>query len=449
MAHDPQLFRLAAERAARYLEQVAERPVAVSAAALAALAAFHQPLPEQGAAGEDILDMLDRLGSPATVASNGPRYFGFVIGGAHPVALAAHCLTLAWDQNVGPRALSPVGAVLEDVAAGWLLELLGLPADCATAFVSGAGMASFTALAAARRALLLRLGWDVDADGLFGAPALRVVVSDEIHPTVLKALGMLGMGRQRVERVPTDAQGRLRVEALPTLDAQTIVCVQAGNIHSGAVDPVPEVCARAAAAGAWVHIDGAIGLWAAASATPQRRALVAGIDQAQSWAVDGHKWLNLPYANGAAFVRDGAALRQAMSLRAPYLLQSGAREPYDTTPELSRRICGADWWAALKALGRHGVAAVVDGCCDLTQELAAGLRAAGWTIPHEVTLNQIAAVPARGTAVEVAAALQAEGTCWVGPSHWQGHDVVRFSLSSMHTLSTDILKVIDVVADLG
>lgn len=444
MAHDGALFQDAAARAARYLDGVASRDVAPSTEALAALSGFDEPLPDGPQSGAAVLEQLDRLGSPATVATNGPRYFGFVIGGTEPTALAAHCLTLAWDQNVGPRVLSPIGAKLEEVAAGWLLDLFGLPANCGYGFVSGAGMASFTALAAARHALLKRAGWDVEAKGLYGAPELRVVVSAETHPTLHKALGLLGLGRERVERVPTDDQGRIIASALPPLDERTIVCVQAGNVNSGAIDPLAAICDAADAAGAWVHVDGAFGLWAAAS--PALRPGVIGLDRCASWATDGHKWLNLPYENAMVIVRDPSALAESMSIRAPYLLESGQREPYDTVPDLSRRMRGADWWAALKGLGRSGVAALIDGSCANARRFADGCRAAGAEILNEVTLNQVVASFGDEAAnADLARRLQEDGTCWAGVTHWQGRPAVRFSFSSIHTTPQDVERSIDAV----
>jgi aromatic-L-amino-acid decarboxylase len=447
MPHDPPLFLDAAQRAATYLTTLDQRAVAPTEAAVLALEALHHPLPEQGEAGAAVLERLDRLGSPATMATNGGRFFGFVIGGAEPTALAAHCLSLAWDQNVGPRVLSPIGAVLEEVVTTWLCDLFALPADCAAAYVTGAGMASFTALAAARHALLQRQGWDVDNDGLYGAPRLRVVVSDEVHPTILKALGMLGMGRRQVETVATDAQGRMRLDALPALDEQTIVCLQAGNINSGAFDPLAEVCRRAKAAGAWVHVDGAFGLWA--RATPRYQALADGIEQADSWATDGHKWLNLPYENAVALVRDRSALTQTFSIRAPYLVESGAREPYDSTPELSRRIRAVDWWAALSALGRTGVAAQIERSCAQAQEIAQALYMAGWKVLNEVVLNQVTAIPPHPVVTEVVERVQKQGVCWVGPTVWQGQQAIRVNVSSCHTTAQDITRSITALCTAG
>jgi glutamate/tyrosine decarboxylase-like PLP-dependent enzyme len=306
-------------------------------------------------------------------------------------------------------------------------------------------MASFTALGAARHALLARQGWNVEDDGLSGAPPLRVVVSDEVHPTVLKALAMLGLGRKQVERVATDAQGRMRLDALPELDGQTIVCTQAGNINSGAFDPLAEICQRAHQAGAWVHVDGAFGLWARAA--PSLSPLAEGIEQADSWATDGHKWLNLPYENAVALVRDQHALNRAFSIRAPYLVESNAREPYDSTPELSRRIRGVDWWAALSALGRQGVAEQIARSCAQAQKIADGLYTAGWKVLNEVVLNQVTAIPPQGRVAEVVAQVQASGVCWVGPTLWQGQQAIRMSVSSCHTTDHDIARSLQALCE--
>lgn len=447
MSHDGALFLDAAQRAVRYLETLDDRSIAPSRDALASLDQLRQPLPDTGRPGSEILDQLDRIGSPATMATNGGRFFGFVIGGAHPAALAAHCLSLAWDQNVGPRVLSPIGAVLEEVVTDWILDLFSLPGDCGTGFVTGAGMATFTALAAARRALLLRQRWDVDADGLYGAPRLRVVTSAEIHPTVIKALGLLGLGRRQIEPVPCDDQGRIRLDAMPPLDDRTILCVQAGNINSGAFDPFLPLSEKAREAGAWLHVDGAFGLWAAAS--DRHKTVTDGMDRADSWATDGHKWLNLPYENAVAIVRDKTPLIQAMSIRAPYLLNSGEREPYDTTPGLSRRIRGADWWAALQALGRRGVTTQIDRSCAQARQMAATLQSAGWTLLNDVVLNQVCAIPPNAQPERTATLVQNEGTCWVGPTVWQGRSAIRLSVSSVHTSEKDVEKSLQALIRAG
>jgi len=319
------LLHSVADRSARYLEDIRNRGVAPSADAVRGLDRFLEPLPAAPTAPEDVLRMLDELGSPATMGIAGPRFFGFVIGGSLPAALGANWLAGAWDQNAGLFASAPVAAALEEISLGWLLEALALPPGCGGAFVTGATVANFTALAAARTAVLDRAGWDVEGRGLFGAPAIQVVIGEEAHPSLIKSLGMLGLGRERVVRVPVDGQGRMRAEALPDLHPPSIVCVQAGNVNTGAFDLAAAICARAHAAGAWVHVDGAFGLWAAA--VPRYAHLAEGFRDADSWATDAHKWLNVPYDSGLAFVRDAAMLRAAMSLTAAYLPQGEHREP--------------------------------------------------------------------------------------------------------------------------
>jgi glutamate/tyrosine decarboxylase-like PLP-dependent enzyme len=282
-----------------------------------------------------------------------------------------------------------------------------------------------------------QVGWDVEADGLFGAPPITVIVSREAHPTLFKALGVLGLGRSRVLRVPTDGQGRMRADQLPAISGPTILCLQAGNINTGAFDPLAALCATAHAAGAWVHVDGAFGLWAAAA--PELRALCAGVDQADSWATDAHKWLNVPYDSGLAFVRDGDSLRAAMSVSAAYLPSSAARSPSDTTPELSRRARGVDVWAALSALGRSGVADLVTRCCRHARRFAAGFTAAGHEVLNEVVLNQVMVRFGDADRTRrVIAAIQAEGTCWCGVTEWQGHTAMRISVSSWATTDDDV-----------
>ncbi|MGH7632349.1 MAG: pyridoxal phosphate-dependent decarboxylase family protein, partial [Gemmatimonadaceae bacterium] len=306
----------AANRGAAYLNGLSNRSVAPTPQAVAALSSFDGPLPPSPTDPATILRRLDEIGSPATVATAGPRYFGFVIGGSLPATVAANMLAAAWDQPAGLVVASPATAVIEGIALRWLLEALSLPASCAAGFVTGATMANFSCLAAARHALLARTGWDVETKGLFGAPEIRVVVGDEVHVSALKALSLLGLGRERVIRVPTDAQGRMRADSVPALDARTILCLQAGNVNTGAFDPIAELTARARDANAWVHVDGAFGLWAAAA--PHRAALTAGIEHANSWALDAHKWLNVPYDSGVAICRDEPALRGAMGVRAAY-----------------------------------------------------------------------------------------------------------------------------------
>jgi glutamate/tyrosine decarboxylase-like PLP-dependent enzyme len=432
-----ELLRDAGERARRYLAGLAEQRVAPNAEALARLAALDTPLPEGPSDPADVLALLDAVGSPATVASAGPRYFGFVTGGVLPAALAANWLAGAWDQNAPSAIHSPIAAALESVAQRWLLTLLGLPPTCATAFVTGATMANVTALAAARHAVLARAGWDVEAVGLIGAPPITIVAGEEAHASLVKALGLLGLGRKRLIRVPVDGQGRMRAEALPPLSPTTIVCAQAGNVNTGAVDPLGAICARAREAGAWVHVDGAFGLWAAAA--PARAHLLTGIAAADSWATDAHKWLNVPYDSGLAFVRDAEALRAAMAVSAAYLPVSETRQPVDYTPELSRRARGVEVWAALRSLGRAGLADLVERNCRYAARLADGLRAAGYEILNEVVLNQVLVSFGDDAATSnVIAGIQDEGTCWCGGTVWQGRAAMRISVSSWATTEADI-----------
>ncbi|MFN7925529.1 MAG: aminotransferase class V-fold PLP-dependent enzyme [Bryobacteraceae bacterium] len=432
-----ELLAKTAETATRYLETLDDRGVAPTPEALAALAEFEEPLPDGPMEPERVLELLDRTGSPATMGMAGRRYFGFVIGGSLPAALAANWLAGAWDQCPGLFVASPIGTTLEEISLRWLLDALRLPAGCAGAFVTGATMANFSSLAAARHAVLARAGWDVEADGLFGAPPITVAVGGEVHPSLLKALGMVGLGRSRVVRVPADHQGRMRASEMPRLDGPAIVCMQAGNVNTGAFDPADEICDRAHESGAWVHVDGAFGLWAAAS--DRYAHLVKGVEKADSWATDAHKWLNVPYDSGLAFVRDGSALRSAMAVSAAYLPQTEHREPSHYTPELSRRARGVEIWAALKSLGRSGLAELIERNCALARRFADALRAGGGEILNDVVLNQV--LVAFGGAEhtrEVIARVQRDGTCWCGPTVWQDRTAMRISVSSWATREDDV-----------
>ena len=434
---DSDLFREAEERALRYLDNLPTRAVAPSKDAMQGLKRLDEPLPETPGDPRDTIRILDEVGSPATMATAGPRFFGFVIGGALPVTVAAQWLAAAWDQNVGRQDITPAASQLEWVALRWLVDLLGLPAGTGAAFVTGASVANMAALAAGRRAVLERAGWDVDERGLYGAPEIQVVVGAEAHPTLTKALGLLGLGRHRVHEVPVDEQGRMRADALPALEGPAIVCLQAGNVNTGAFDPAAEIIPKARAAGAWVHVDGAFGLWAAAS--PARRHLAAGHLDADSWATDAHKWLNVPYDCGLAFVREPEALRQAMSVHASYLPVGEVRDPADYTPELSRRARGVEVWAALRTLGRAGVVDLVDRLCDRARQFAEGLRAAGHTVHNEVVLNQVLVSFGDAERTDrVIRAIQEDGTCWCGGADWQGKRVMRISVSSWATTEKDV-----------
>lgn len=438
------LLRDAAERAARYLEGLDARPVFPAPAALAGLAALDGPLPEGPSDPALTLRLLDEAASPATVASAGGRYFGFVTGGTLPAPLAASVLAAAWDQNAAYTVMSPAAARLESVALGWLAAILGLPAGCAGALVTGATSANLTGLAAARRALLLRRGWDVERDGLFGAPPLTVVVGDEVHVSLLKALGLLGLGRERVVRVPVDGQGRMRADALPSLDDATIVCIQAGNVNTGAFDPARELCARAREAGAWVHVDGAFGMWAAAS--PAHAHLADGLAEADSWATDAHKYLNVPYDSGVALCRHPEHLRGAMMVGAAYLQAAEQREAAHYGPEFSRRARGVELWAALRSLGRTGVAELVGRTCRHARRFAEGLQAAGHAVLNDVVLNQVLVSFGNDAATRrVVEAVQAEGTCWAGATVWQGRAAMRISVSSWATTDEDVERSLSAI----
>jgi glutamate/tyrosine decarboxylase-like PLP-dependent enzyme len=426
-----------AERAANYLSSLPSRSVAPPSSAIENLEPLGGPIPDHPTDPAQVLAMLDDSGSPATVATAGPRYFGFVIGGTLPAALAANWLAGAWDQNGSLRVMSPVAAKLEEVVLQWTIDLLQLPASCDAGFVTGTTMASFTCLAAARTALLTRAGWNVEEDGLFGAPPIHVIVGDEVHVSLLKALSLLGLGRNRVTRVPVDSQGRMRADALPKIDNRTLLCIQAGNVNTGAFDPAKEICARARQAGAWVHVDGAFGMWAALS--PQYAPLVAGFNEADSWAIDCHKWLNVPYDSGIAVVREPSHLKTAMSISAAYLTPSNLREPWHFTPESSRRARAIELWAAIRSLGRSGLRELIERNCNQAQLFAKRLSAAGYSILNDVVLNQV--LVSFGTPEqtrEIIAAIQKDGTCWCGGTQWQGHTAMRISVSSWATTDDDV-----------
>ncbi|MDA1265729.1 MAG: aminotransferase class V-fold PLP-dependent enzyme [Planctomycetota bacterium] len=432
----------AARRAIRYLRDLPERRVFPDDEALAGLEGFEGDLPAEPSDPAEVLEKLDRLGSPATVATCGPRYFGFVIGGVLPAPMAASWLAGAWDQNAGMVTGSPVAARLEEIAERWLVELLALTPGTGAAFTTGATAANLCGIVAARHALLARAGWDVEAEGLFGAPPLRVVVGDEVHLSVLKALGIAGLGRARIERVPADGQGSLIASELPQLDARTIVCCQAGNVNTGAFDPIAEVVERAREVGAWVHVDGAFGLWARASRG--LASLAPGLEHADSLATDGHKWLNVPYDSGIAFVRERQHLVGAMAGQAAYLIETERREPWHTTPEMSRRGRGIEVWAALASLGRAGLEDLFDRCCRHAQRFAEGARDLGVQVLNEVVLNQVlldfGGDEATARAIE---ALQREGTLWAGGTSWQGRAPMRVSFSSWATSDADVERSLD------
>lgn len=412
--------------------------------ALDGMGSLAGPLADEPTDPAAVLALLDTAGSPATVATAGRRYFGFVVGGSLPAALAANWLAGAWDQPASMRISSPIGAKLEEIALGWMVGLLGLPTGTGAGFVTGATMANFAGLAAARHRVMAIAGWDVEADGLIGAPPIRVVVGEEAHATLFKALGFLGLGRATVERVPVDGQGRMRPDALPLLDERTILCLQAGNVNTGASDPFPPLIGAARQAGSWVHVDGAFGLWAAAS--PTEAIQVQGVGAADSWATDAHKWLNVPYDCGLVFVRNPDDLEAPFSAEASYLIQDAPREPIRFTPESSRRARGIEVWAALASLGKKGLADLVARCCRHARRFAEGLSAAGFEILNEVSLNQVLVSFGDGARTdEVVAAVQAEGTCWAGWTTWHGRRAMRISVSSWATTDEDVEASIDAI----
>jgi glutamate/tyrosine decarboxylase-like PLP-dependent enzyme len=439
-----ELMMDAARRGVRYVESLGTRKVYPSSEALEHLHELDQPLQDESADPFEVLEILDTIGSPATVASASGRYFGFVIGGSLPVALAANMLAAAWDQNAAIYVSSPIGSVLEEVGRKWLLSLFGLPTESGVGFTSGATMANFTCLASARHAVLRDAGWDVESQGLFGAPPVTVVVGEEAHASIFKAISLLGMGRERAVRVRADDQGRMRVDSLPSISGPTIVCIQAGNVNTGAFDPVKEICAIAKDHEAWVHVDGAFGLWAAAS--PERAHLVSGIEEADSWTTDAHKWLNVPYDSGVAIVRNPADLGAAMSMSAAYHIETGKRDPWDYVPQISRRARGVEIWAALRSLGRTGLADLIESSCQHAARFAEGLTTAGYRVLNDVVLNQVlVSFGDEETTHRVINRIQEDGTCWCGGTVWQGQAVMRISVSCWATTEEDVERSLSAI----
>jgi glutamate/tyrosine decarboxylase-like PLP-dependent enzyme len=438
------VLSLAAERARQYVRAAGHRRVAPSEAAMAALTGLREPFPSSPSDPSEVIARLDELGSPATVATTGGRYFGFVNGGMLPAALAANWLAGAWNQNAALRVMSPVAAELEDVVIQWICEALGFPEDCAGGLVTCATMANFTALATARHALLAREGWNVIDDGMFGAPPIEVVVGAEVHASVLKALSLAGFGRNRVTAIEADSQGRMRKDKLPRLSKLAIVCIQAGNVNTGAFDPAEEICAWAHEQSAWVHADGAFGLWARVS--PKYEHLARGFENADSWATDAHKWPNVGYDSGLAIVRDGAALRASMGITAAYLEPGSRREPMHHTPEASRRARGVELWAALKSLGRSGLCALIERTCAHAQQFVRGLREAGFTVLNDVVINQVlVSFGSPEVTREVIRRIQEDGSCWCAGTVWQGRTAMRISVSSWATTEEDVKQSLAVM----
>jgi glutamate/tyrosine decarboxylase-like PLP-dependent enzyme len=438
------VLELAANKARKYVRSISERRLSPSEGSIVALAELHEPFPASPSDPSKVIERLDQIGSAATVATTGGRYFGFVNGGIVPAALAANWLAAAWNQNAALRVMSPIAAELEEVVLRWVCEALGLPSECSGGLVTCATMANFTALVAARHALLARAGWDVTADGMFGAPPIEVIVGAEVHASVLKALSLAGFGRKRVTTVDADDQGRMLADKLPRLSERTIVCIQAGNVNTGAFDPAREICKAAREQGAWVHVDGAFGLWARIS--PKYKRLTAGFEQADSWATDAHKWPNVGYDSGLVIVRDGDALRTSMGIAAAYLEPGSRREPMHHTPEASRRARGVELWAALKSLGRSGLCSLIERTCAHAQAFAQGLRKARFEVLNDVVINQL--LVSFGTPEvtrEVIRRVQEDGTCWCGRTVWQGKTAMRISVSSWATTEMDVERSLQAI----
>jgi len=431
------------QRASNYIASVDTRRVFPDQAAISALSAFSEALPQQGRNPSDTLAMLDEIGSSATVVSNGPHYFGFVIGASLPSAAAAERLMLAWDQCASSFDNSPIAATLEKVAAGWVLDALNLPRESAVGFGTSATACTIGCLTAARRALLAKQGWDFDADGLIGAPEVKVIVSDVVHITVKKALRMLGFGLNRLLIAPTDEFGRIDPAQLPTIDDLTILCLQAGEVNTGEFDPFETVIPVAKKAGAWVHVDGAFGLWARASCKAAH--LASGAELADSWTTDGHKWLNTPYDGAMAICRDADALARAMNSDAVYAT-AAADAQKNLTLEFSRRARGIPIWAALRTLGRNGVAEMVDRHIGQAQRLAAALLKADFDVVNRVVLNQVLVRGSDDDATRaIRAAIEASGKAWFGLTMWRSRPAFRLSISSWRTRDQDIDDLVDLL----
>ena len=441
-----ELFEQAKAYAYAYMDGIRDRNVLPTDQATKALDIFDEPFPTTPGNPAEILQRLHEYGSPATAAQTGGRYFGFVNGGSVPTALAARWLSDVWDQNTALYVMSPIVSQLESVCEKWLVDLVGLPAGTSAGFVSGSSSATLCGLAAARNELLRRQGWDVNADGLFGAPELRVVVGEQAHATVFKALALLGLGRKRVELVPTDDQGRMLADKMPALDGHCLVIAQAGNVNSGAFDPFDEICEHAWSAGAWVHIDGAFGLWAAGSKTKQF--LTRGIEKADSWSVDAHKTLNAPYDCGIILCSHREALVTAMQATGSYIHYSEKRDGMLYTPEMSRRARVVELWATLKSLGKEGVEQLVDRLCDHANRFDVELQDRGFRILNEVVFNQV--LVACDTPEQTRATLeniQKSGECWCGGAVWNGESVIRISVCSWATTEADVMRTVSAFAN--
>lgn len=443
-----QTLQTGAKIASQYLAELSDRAVQPNEDGLNGLAALDVDLPDLPQDSSEVLNELHAHGSPATIASAGPRYFGFVIGGVVPAALGASVLASAWDQNTGMQVCTPIGAKLEEISSRWLIDLLRFDPACGVGFVTGATVANFTAICAARHRLLANKDWDVEQEGLFGAPPIRVVVGEQVHASVKKALSLAGFGRARVETVAVDDQGRMIPSRIPELDDMTLLCLQAGEVNTGAFDPFTEIVGHAKEAGAWVHVDGAFGLWARACSEFDNQ--TAGLELADSWAADAHKWLNVPYDSGLVICRDREAIVNAMTIKAPYLDDKSPYEPCWFTPELSRRARGTEVYAAIRSLGRSGVSDMISRCCRHARRFAGELEASGFEILNDVVLNQVLVRFGDDQQTKRAIELiQQDGTCWAGGTTWQGKHAMRISVSSWATTDEDVTASLEAMIRCG
>ena len=437
MKFDQELYGYVLNAAKSFENELDTRPVTPSDDNVRSLDAFNQPFSEKGEDAKAVIKMLHELGEPGIVSSRGGRYYGFVTGGAMPVAVAANWLAATWDQNAGPSVMSPTAAKLEEVAGGWILDMLNLPKTSGFGFVTGATMAGFTALSAARNKIYKNLGYDLKADGVTNAPKIRFIMSDEIHPTNIIALQYMGYGKNELEFIPCDDEGRLCVDKTPSLDDHCIVLLQAGNVNSGAYDPFDEICDMAKDTGAWVHVDAAFGGWV--SASKSKGHLTNGMERADSWSLDCHKWLNVPHDSALAICRDKEIMQETFGIRAAYLVEGALREPNHHSPELSRRARGIEIWAALKHLGKEGVGDIIDRTCGHASHFAHELEEMGFEILNDVVINQIVATLDDEEKLErFISRVQQSGKTWFGPTFWQDRKAFRISISSHATTKEDI-----------
>jgi len=444
-----ELLNKTTDIARKYLKQMNQEKIQVSDENRKRLSGLDFELQDHQVDEQVVIEKLNNLVSPATMKMTSSKFFGFVIGGSYPVSIASNWLTTVWDQNSGLEKTTPATAAVEKISSRWMLDILGLPKQSATAFVTGATVANFTALAAARNQVFNKAGWDVESDGLIGAPDLHIIISEESHPTVYKSLAMLGLGRNRVTKVKTDDQGRISMKHFPEVQDNTIIITQAGNINSGACDPISKICDLAAKKNTWVHVDGAFGLWAKAS--KKHKYLLEGYEKADSWATDAHKWLNVPYDSGLAFVKHEHALKAAMAITASYLPSENAgRNPSDYTPELSRKARGIDIYAVLHHLGKSGVEELVNRCCECAQQFADGFSRAGFEVMNDVVLNQVVVnFGSEKANLAIMDAVQKEGTCWVGQTHWKGITAMRISVCNWQTNQQDVEESLSIILSIA